>query len=244
MNFIQQKYYTDNLLNALPDGIITMLPDGKISHINLQAQTELHINTSSSKKYQEDNLYISDLLSLMQLDQDILPRILDELEKGKSKIDLMQNTCIKEKATHTLFPVSGQFFSFRINDETVEIIFYFHNTTNELTQEYILTTALRRSKIYPWFLDIDHGVFVLDPRYFEYLGIEPGPNNSLTMEEYTNMVHPDDRQALNDAFAIQFSGNVVFEKPVPFRLSRGTDNGNGLKDNPLTSAGYPDYPIV
>ena len=137
MNFIQQKYYTDNLLNALPDGIITMLPDGKISHINLQAQTELHINTSSSKKYQEDNLYISDLLSLMQLDQDILPRILDELEKGKSKIDLMQNTCIKEKATHTLFPVSGQFFSFRINDETVEIIFYFHNTTNELTQEYI-----------------------------------------------------------------------------------------------------------
>lgn len=126
----------------------------------------------------------------MQLDQDILPRILDELEKGKSKIDLMQNTCIKEKATHTLFPVSGQFFSFRINDETVEIIFYFHNTTNELTQEYILTTALRRSKIYPWFLDIDHGVFVLDPRYFEYLGIEPGPNNSLTMEEYTNMVHP------------------------------------------------------
>ena len=40
------------------------------------------------------------------------------------------------------------------------------------------------------------------------------------MEEYTNMVHPDDRQALNDAFAIQFSGNVVFEKPVPFRLSR------------------------
>ena len=221
MNFIQQKYYTDNLLNALPDGIITMLPDGKISHINLQAQTELHINTYSSKKYQEDNLYISDLLSLMQLDQDILPRILDELEKGKSKIDLMQNTCIKEKATHTLFPVSGQFFSFRINDETVEIIFYFHNTTNELTQEYILTTALRRSKIYPWFLDIDHGVFVLDPRYFEYLGIEPGPNNSLTMEEYTNMVHPDDRHALNDACARQFSGNVVFEKPVPFRLSRG-----------------------
>ena len=221
MNYIQQKYYTDNLLNALPDGIITMLPNGKISHINLQAQTELHTNTSSSKKYQEDNLYISDLLSLIQLDQDILPQILDELEKGKSKIDLMQNTCIKEKATHTLFPVSGQFFSFHINDETVEVVFYFHNTTNELTQEYILTTALRRSKIYPWFLDIDHGVFVLDPRYFEYLGIEPGPNNSLTMEEYTNMVHPDDRQALNDAFAIQFSGNVVFEKPVPFRLSRG-----------------------
>ena len=25
MNFIQQKYYTDNLLNALPDGIITMV---------------------------------------------------------------------------------------------------------------------------------------------------------------------------------------------------------------------------
>ena len=50
MNFIQQKYYTDNLLNALPDGIITMLPDGKISHINLQAQTELHINKEISRR--------------------------------------------------------------------------------------------------------------------------------------------------------------------------------------------------
>lgn len=221
MNFIQEKRYTDHLLNALPNGIITMSPDGKISHINLQAQTELHINTSSSKKYKEDNLYIADLLSLVQNGEDILPQILYELEKGEAKIDLSPNTCIKEKATNTLFPISGQFFSFRLNNEIIEIVFYFHNTTYELTQEYILNTALRRSKIYPWFLDIDHGIFVLDPRYFEYLGIEPGPNNSLTMEEYTNMVHPDDRQGLAEAFSIQFSGDVVYEKPVSFRLARG-----------------------
>jgi ATPase/histidine kinase/DNA gyrase B/HSP90 domain protein len=221
MNFCKQKYYADNLLNVLPNGIITMLPDGKILHINLEAQGELHVNASSSKKYQDGELHISDLLYLVHEEQEMLSRILEELNKGKSKIDLPPNTCIREKATNTLFPVRGQFFSFPVKEGVTEIAFYFHNVTNELTQEYILNTAIRRTKIYPWFLDIDRGVFVLDPRYFEYLGIEPEPGNSLGMETYMNMVHPDDRQPLIDAFSVQFSGEVIYDKPVPFRLSRG-----------------------
>ena len=221
MNFSKQRYYADNLLNVLPNGIITMLIDGKILHINLEAQGELHINASSSKKYQDGELYISDVLYLIQEGQEILPRIQEGLKGGKSKIDLPPNTCIREKATNTLFPVRGQFFSFPVKEGVTEVAFYFHNITNELTQEYILNTAIQRTKIYPWFLDIDRGIFVLDPRYFEYLGIEAEPGNSLDMETYINMVHPDDRQPLIDAFSVQFSGEVIYDKPVPFRLSRG-----------------------
>lgn len=151
MNFCKQKYYADNLLNVLPNGIITMLPDGKILHINLEAQGELHVNASSSKKYQDGELHISDLLYLVHEEQEMLSRILEELNKGKSKIDLPPNTCIREKATNTLFPVRGQFFSFPVKEGVTEIAFYFHNVTNELTQEYILNTAIRRTKIYPWF---------------------------------------------------------------------------------------------
>ena len=41
------------------------------------------------------------------------------------------------------------------------------------------------------------------------------------MEEYVNMIHPDDRQTMADAFVVQLSGNTTFDKTVPFRLRRG-----------------------
>lgn len=221
MTIEEQRLYADHLLSALPDGIITIFPDGHVVHVNLMAQNALHINASSSEKYQAGNLYISDLLSLINNDQDILPDILEKLKQGEREVELPQNTCVQEKAMNTLFPIKGQFFAFQIEEGRFEIVFHFHDVTSELTQEYILNTALRRTRIYPWFLDIDRGVFVLDPRYFEYLGIPAGPNNTLTMEEYTNRVHPDDRQPLADAFSVQFSGNTIYEKPVPFRILRG-----------------------
>ncbi len=71
---------------------------------------------------------------------------------------------------------------------------FFRNITVELTQEYILNTALQRTRIYPWYYDISRSEFTLDDRYFEHLGIPAGENNTLTMEEYVNMIHPDDRQ--------------------------------------------------
>lgn len=212
---------TDSVLNSLPDGIITFQSDGRILHINLLAQTELHINASVSKKYLSNALFLSDLFSLFHEGIDILPSLLEKIAQGQQEVELPPDTSIQAKVTDTLFPIKGQFFTFHLNGRVSESIFYFHNITNELTQEYIFNTAVNRSKIYPWFLDIDQQIFTLDPRYFEYLGIPAGPGNTLPMETYNAMVHPDDRQALADAFSIQFSGNLVYDKPVPFRLRRG-----------------------
>lgn len=212
---------TDSVLNSLPDGIITFQSDGRILHINLLAQTELHINASVSQKYQSNNLYLSDLFSLVREGKDILPLVLEKIAQGRQELELPPNTSIQAKVTDTLFPIKGQFFTFHVEGRVSESIFYFHNITHELTQDYIFNTAINRSKIYPWFLDVDKQVFTLDPRYFEYLGVPAGPGNTLPMETYNNMVHPDDRQALIDAFAIQFSGDLVYDKPVPFRIRRG-----------------------
>lgn len=80
---------------------------------------------------------------------------------------------------------------------------------------------MQRTRIYPWYYDISRSEFTLDDRYFEHLGIPAGENNTLTMEEYVNMIHPDDRQTMADAFVVQLSGNTTFDKTVPFRLRRG-----------------------
>lgn len=221
MIYSELQNCSERLVNNLPDGIITILPDGKVLHINLEAQRMLEVNASSSKKYQNNELYLTDLLELYHREVDILPRILQDLGSGKQSIVLPVNCFVQTKITDVLFPIKGQFFVFQVGTDWAEIVFYFRNITGEVTQEYVLNTALRRTKIYPWFLDIDRGAFALEPQYFEYLGIPAGPGNTLTMEEYTNMVHPDDRQGLIDAFAVQFTGDVVYDKPVAFRLRRG-----------------------
>ena len=39
---------------------------------------------------------------------------------------------------------------------------------------------------------------IIDPRYFEYLGI-PTRDYTLTPEEFAYLMHPDDRQSVFDA---------------------------------------------
>ena len=60
---------------------------------------------------------------------------------------------------------------------------------------------------------------IIDPRYFDYLKI-PTKDYTLTMEQYADLVHPDDRKDLFEALGQQVNGNL-YENPVPFRLRRG-----------------------
>lgn len=49
---------------------------------------------------------------------------------------------------------------------------------------------------------------VIDPRYFDYLKI-PTQDYTLTMEQFSDLVHPDDRKVLFDALAGQLTGKLV-----------------------------------
>lgn len=217
MNDDKQTLYDDDLLNLLPDGVLILNPQGEVVQLNKQAQIELHLSIST------DNLplRIESLLKIIHHKEDILQTAIESLRAGEEKYSLPEHTYIQEKVNYSQYPVNGQFSTLRKNGNLQAILFFFRNITVELTQEYILNTALQRTKIYPWYYDIAQSVFTLDYRYFEHLGITPGPNNTLTMEEYVGLIHPDDRTAMAEAFVIQLSGTETFEKPVPFRLHRG-----------------------
>ena len=60
---------------------------------------------------------------------------------------------------------------------------------------------------------------IIEPRYFEYLGI-PTRDYTLTPEEFAFLIHPDDRKGVFDALALQLHGNL-YERPVEYRLRRG-----------------------
>ena len=220
MTLKQHIAQSDGVLNRIPNGIIIIDLADRIMFINQRVRGELNIIGSLSEN---DILALNftELLLLKEEDKDIFKQLKEEVLKTGKDVMLPKGAFILNKITNNIFPISGCLSPLFYDDNLEGYIFYFRNITNELTREYILNTALVRTKIYTWFLDIENGVFVLDPRYFDYLGIPKGPGNTLTMEQYTNLVHPDDRQKLADAFEIQFSGEDIYEDPVPFQILRG-----------------------
>ena len=213
-----QTLYNDDLLNILPDGVIILDINREVIQLNQQAFTELHVHSSINAMMP---LPTNKIFKLLNKKEDILSTILEEIRQGKKVYSLPEHTFMQEQVDYTQFPIRGEFATMENEEGEKNILFFFRNITVELTQEYILNTALQRTKIYPWYYDISRSEFTLDDRYFEHLGIPAGENNTLTMEEYVNMIHPDDRQTMADAFVVQLSGNTTFDKTVPFRLRRG-----------------------
>ena len=213
-----QTLYNDDLLNILPDGVIILDINREVIQLNQQALTELHVHSSVNALMP---LPTNKIFKLLNKKEDILSTILEEIRQGKKVYSLPEHTFMQEQVDYTQFPIRGEFATMENEEGEKNILFFFRNITVELTQEYILNTALQRTRIYPWYYDISRSEFTLDDRYFEHLGIPAGENNTLTMEEYVNMIHPDDRQTMADAFVVQLSGNTTFDKTVPFRLRRG-----------------------
>ena len=218
MEDYKQTLYNDELLNILPDGVIIFDTNGEVIQLNQQAFVELHVHPSVNDMLPFPT---NRLFKLLNKKEDILSTILEKIRQGENTYSLPEHTFMQEQVDYTQFPIRGEFATIRDRTNLNKILFFFRNITVELTQEYILNTALQRTRIYPWYYDISRSEFTLDDRYFEHLGIPAGENNTLTMEEYVNMIHPDDRQPMADAFVVQLSGNTTFDKTVPFRLRRG-----------------------
>ena len=73
---------------------------------------------------------------------------------------------MQEQVDYTQFPIRGEFATMENEEGEKNILFFFRNITVELTQEYILNTALQRTRIYPWYYDISRSEFTLYDRYF------------------------------------------------------------------------------
>ena len=167
----EQTLYNDELLNILPDGVIILDINGEVIQLNQQALTELHVHSSANAMMP---LPTNRIFKLLNKKEDILSTILDEIRQGKKTYSLPEHTFMQEQVDYTQFPIRGEFATMENEEGEKNILFFFRNITVELTQEYILNTALQSTRIYPWYYDISRSEFTLDDRYFEHLGIPAG----------------------------------------------------------------------
>lgn len=209
----QQKFARE-LLDSVPAGFILLTPNGTIKQVNRQAATELGVQKQDIR-----DKNIREVFSIFHENLNILDKLLSLLQKDEQEVTLPPDTFIHGTTNAISFLVKGYFKNVTGEEDSSYIIFTFRNVVTELTQEYVLNMALHRTKIFPWSYDIKCNLMIIDPRYFEYLGI-PAWDCTLTNEQFAQMVHPDDIEGVITALTLTVHGSLI-ETPVSYRLRRG-----------------------
>lgn len=209
----QQKFARE-LLDSVPAGFILLTPNGNIKQVNRQASTELGVQKQDIK-----NKNIREVFSIFHENINILDELLGRLQKDEQEVTLPPDTLIYGTINTISFLAKGYFKNVTVEKNSNYILFTFRNVVTELTQEYVLNMALRRTKIFPWSYDTKCNLMTIDPRYFEHLGI-PAGDCTLTNEQFAQLVHPDDIAGVLKALTLQAQGNFI-EDPVSYRLHRG-----------------------
>ncbi len=209
----QQKFARE-LLDSVPAGFILLTPNGTIKQVNRQAATELGVQKQDIR-----DKNIREVFSIFHENLNILDKLLSLLQKDEQEVTLPPDTFIHGATNAISFLVKGYFKNVTGEEDSNYIIFTFRNVVTELTQEYVLNMALHRTKIFPWSYDIKCNLMIIDPRYFEYLGI-PAGDCTLTNEQFAQMVHPNDIEGVITALTLTVHGSLI-ESPVSHRLRRG-----------------------
>ena len=209
----QQKFARE-LLDSVPAGFILLTPNGTIKQVNRQAATELGVQKQDIR-----DKNIREVFSIFHENLNILDKLLSLLQKDEQEVTLPPDTFIHGATNAISFLVKGYFKNVTGEEDSNYIIFTFRNVVTELTQEYVLNMALHRTKIFPWSYDIKCNLMIIDPRYFEYLGI-PAGDYTLTNEQFAQMVHPNDIEGVITALTLTVHGSLI-ETPVSYRLRRG-----------------------
>ena len=203
------------LLDSMSANFAFVDLDGTIRYVNQRVFKYLDINRKGliGKK-------VTDVLSIFHGQSDILPDILEELRQGKDYIEFKTDTYLSEKDQDAVQLVGGAAFGIRDrNGRLLYILFFFRNINKEKRQQYTMDMILNRTHIFPWTIEINTGILTIDPRYFEYLG-RSVENNTITIDDFRAIIHPDDANAVFEALTGQFYG-ASLDAYVSYRLLRG-----------------------
>lgn len=159
-----------------------------IWRLNQQVMNELHLNEYVIGRR------ITDLLEVVCDKKECVRRPFAATSgEGCADYSLDINCFIRELKSGISFLIQGAMVGIHEDGQLVRIVLYFRNVLEERTQKHLLNIALSRTQIFQWSFDMEHNLMIIEPRYFEYLGI-PTRDYTLTPEEFAFLIHPDDRK--------------------------------------------------
>lgn len=211
----------DRLFSALQECVVVLDKEGRILLLNAEAERELELPPSNNP-FKYKGQHYATLFLIKYKEKDIITEAFHQLSETTHTLKYNNDLFVHTSKGRTEFLAQGKVTGTYINNRLDKLILTFHNITEEQTQSYYLHLTLTSSNVFPWFFNIEENTFVINPEYFSYLGIPNEHNNQLTSDEFINLIHPDDRQPMIEAFSQQIAGRLYLD-PVPYRLLRGDE---------------------
>lgn len=210
---VRQLQADTDLLDIVGVGCISVDSAGKIQRLSSLAAKELGLDGREVSGRE-----LSQYLTVFHANRDIFPASLQRLQQGEASVELPANAYVWLEGESRKFYVKGRFVGYSSDGKLDRVFFLFRNIEEELTREYILNMALSRTKIFPWYYDIDRNKMIVDARWFAHLGI-PTQDCTLTAGEFAELVHPDERDGLLQALMNQIAGQLNKDSFI-YRLRR------------------------
>lgn len=204
----------EKLPDIIPLSFIVTTSEGIITRANKMFLSELDL---LNKDVIGKN--IADVLEIIHDKKSALNQYIKTISEEDYIVRFETNTFIREPQKNIRFMIEGALVGIYKDHKLTRFVLFYRNVLEERTQKHVMNIALSTSHIFPWSYDMDRNLMVIDPRYFEYLDI-PTKDYTLTIEQFRDIVHPDDREKLFDSIGKQISGNL-YEDPVSFRIHRG-----------------------
>ena len=210
---IGAHHISDSLLDGLQSSVVFFDPEGTVFRTNETARQEL--NTAGKIEGRK----LTDAIAVNYRTKNILPQLIAGFDDPNTrKVAVPRDALLSTSDGKKVFFITGAISRL----ECGNFMFSFRNVVDEMTNESMVKMALSTTLIFPWFYDFGLEIMVIDPRYYEYTGI-PTKDYTMTMEEYSSRLHPDDREAVFHALQMQLNGEH-YPYPVPFRLRFGDDS--------------------
>lgn len=201
---------SDRMLDAMQTGIVFFDAQHVVFRTNAIARKELRTEVDLAGKK------LTDLLAVISHNENILPSLLGRLaQEPTARVDLPADTIIRCLDRKVQFFANGCLTQLECGCGLIS----FRNTLEEITRDQIHNLVLARTKIFPWFYDMERDKMLIDPHWFSYLGI-PAGDCTLSTGEFFARVHPQEREMLAEALQKQLSNHEI-EDTFTYRLLRG-----------------------
>ena len=205
----------NNWLSSLSIGRITGDARGIVEYLNDQAVKDLEIESSAAA-----GKMFGEILHIHKDKKDVFCDLLGRVAAGEKSVEMPRYSYIRVKESGKKFYIEARLLG-EYDGRGVLSKFHilFRNIERQITDRYILSMALAKTKIFPWFFDLDRNKMIIDPRWFTHLGYPVREGGILDVEEFVARVHPEDRTLLTEALAGQIAGNLD-DRVYTYRLQR------------------------
>jgi signal transduction histidine kinase/ABC-type uncharacterized transport system substrate-binding protein len=207
-HLVEQRNEFDNIFHSISEGIVTYDTHLRITFLNRAAQQMLGVKETVETSDTErpfEGLNAGSQSHIYHEQKEILIDMLKDVAETGRSIDIPDNSYMRNRLTKNYFPIAGDIVPVFVRGQQTGIVLTFRNVSEETRDKRMFNLAVDVNQIYPHTFDPKTMTFTWPASFCERMGYA---STTVTQQQYSEKVHPDDLPAGDEAFIAMLTGKA------------------------------------